>query len=172
MDFGLDKLPICRTRTALDARDRCIFWSCMPRNASVLRWGVLRWGFVDWAANSSTAITKESIDDRHYSSPQQTAHRPLLCRGLHLFLSSPCIRPCSGATCAASFASIIACVRSFCRTHPEKLPILSAIMAVCSSSVIVFGIFRISKANAYVCINVSCVSLSAPINWQRIIDGV
>jgi hypothetical protein len=171
VDFRLRKCPPLLTISATDGLHWCILRSGVPDDATVLRRILLRRRNICRSANGSATIAQESIDDCHHSDPQHTAHLPLLCRGLHLSFVSPCTRPCSGATCAASLASIMACVRSFCLTHPEKLPILSAIMAVCSSSVIVFGIFRISKANAYVCIKLSCVGLSAPINWQRIRHG-
>ena len=144
VDFRFGKSPPLLAVTATDRLHWCILRSGIPGNATVSRRIVFTRSDITRATNSSTAVTEESIDDGHHSSPQQTAHLPLLCFGLHLLPSSPWILPTSGATWAASLASTIACVRSFCLTHPEKLPILSAIMAVCSSSVIVFGIFRIT----------------------------
>ncbi len=98
MHFWLDKRPPLRAISALDARNRCVLRSCVPCDASILWWCVLLGRYVGRSANGSATIAKESIDNRHYSSPQQTAHLPLLCFGLHLFLSIPCTRPCSGAT--------------------------------------------------------------------------
>jgi len=148
----LDKRPPLFAWSASNCFHRCILRACMPCDATVSRRILLRRRDVCRTADSSTAVAEESVDDRHHSSPQQTAHLPLLCFGLHLFLSSPWTLPVSGATWAASRAWTIACVRSFCLTHPEKLPILSAIMAVCSSSVIVFGIFLIGFPKESQCV--------------------
>ena len=89
VDFGLSECPPLVTIATSNGLHGCVFGSCVPCDSSVLRWSVLRGGFVDWATNGSATIAKKSIDDCHHSSPQQTAHLPLLCRGLHLFLSSP-----------------------------------------------------------------------------------
>jgi hypothetical protein len=98
VDFWLDKRPPLRAISATNRFHWCVLRSCVPGNARILWWIVFTRSDVTRATNSSTAIAEKSVDDRHHSSPQHTAHLPLLCFGLHLFLSIPCTRPCSGAT--------------------------------------------------------------------------
>jgi hypothetical protein len=98
MHFWLDKCPPLLTISATNGLHRRIFWPCKPCHSAILRWSISLGRHVCRTTNGSATITEESIDDRHHSSPQHTAHLPLLCRGLHLFLSSPCTLPVSGAT--------------------------------------------------------------------------
>lgn len=98
VDLRLGKGPPLAAISASNRLNRCILRACMPCDASILWRILLRRRHVCRTSNSSTTITKESVHDRHHSSPQHTAHLPLLCFGLHLFLSIPCTRPCSGAT--------------------------------------------------------------------------
>lgn len=91
----------------------------------------------------TTLLTDHRLHFCHHSFPQHTPQRPSRWFGLHLSFVSPHFRASSGATWADSLTRSTACMRNLFRTHPEKLVILSAINAVCSSSVIVLGIFLI-----------------------------
>jgi len=89
MRFWFNKFPPLAAISATDCLHWCVLRSCMPGNARILWRIVFTRSDVTRATDSSTAITEESVDDCHHSSPQQTAHLPLLCFGLHLFLSIP-----------------------------------------------------------------------------------
>jgi hypothetical protein len=89
MGFWFDKFPPLATISATNGFHWCVLRSCVPGNARILWRIVFTRCDVTRAPNSSTAITEECVDDRHHSSPQHTAHFPLLCFGLHLFFSIP-----------------------------------------------------------------------------------
>lgn len=91
----------------------------------------------------SALLTDHRLHFSHHSSLQHTPQRPSRWFGLHLSFVSPHFRASSGATWADSLTKSTACMRNLLRTHPEKLVIRSAISAVCSSSVMVLGIFLI-----------------------------
>jgi hypothetical protein len=98
VDLRLDKCPPLLTISATDCLHWCILRPSVPSNATVSGRIFLRRGNIRRTTDGFAAVTEESVDDCHYSSPQHTAHLPLLCFGLHLFLSSPCTLPVSGAT--------------------------------------------------------------------------
>lgn len=87
--FRLDKCPPLLAVSATDRLHWCILRSGMPGDATVARRIVFTWSYITRATDGSATIAQESIDDRHHSDPQHTAHFPLLCRGLHLSLVSP-----------------------------------------------------------------------------------
>jgi len=89
VDFGLRESPPLFAVTATDGLHRCILRSGMPGDTTVSRRIVFTRSDITRATNGFATVAEESIDDRHHSDPQQTAHLPLLCRGLHLSFVSP-----------------------------------------------------------------------------------
>lgn len=140
VNFRLRKCPPLLTISTTNGLHRCILRSGMPDDATVSRRTLLRRRNICRSANGSATIAEESVDDCHYSDPQQALQRPFLCFGLHLFCSSPQILASSGAmwSVPTETLAVRACSYNFIRTHWLKLGILEAIIAVVSSIVMVF----------------------------------
>jgi hypothetical protein len=161
----LNELPPLAAFATSDAVDFAVALTCMPRDDRINRWIILVRHDVGGANDGFPAVTKESVDFCHHSTPQQAGQVPFRWFGLHLSRFSPHTRADSGAMCLNCSRGIVGCVAlAACsskhwRTKRLKLGSRSAMRAVCSSRLMVlFGAMTL-RHGASICMYV-CVCLA------------